>query len=195
MCSSNAFRLPLSLRACPSGYITRPLVEDIEEFHPDRLASRILGMGDVLTLIEKATANIDEKKAQNSLDRLMKNQFTLEDMLSQFTEVKKMGSISDMLSMLPGMGGKKIDASQIDESAVDRNVAIIRSMTRKERQNPNLLNASRRKRIATGSGTTVQDINRLVRQFEETQKMMKQFSGMAKGKGKGMGFGKRGFPF
>jgi signal recognition particle subunit SRP54 len=172
-------------------------VEDIEEFHPDRLASRILGMGDVLTLIEKATANLDEKKAQNSLDRLMKNQFTLEDMLSQFTEVKKMGSISDMLGMLPGMGGKKIDASQIDETAVDRNVAIIRSMTRKERQNPNLLNASRRKRIATGSGTTVQDVNRLVRQFEETQKMMKQFSGMAKGKGKGkgMGFGKRGFPF
>ena len=170
-------------------------VEDIEEFHPDRLASRILGMGDVLTLIEKASANLDEKKAQNSLDRLMKNQFTLEDMLSQFTEVKKMGSISDMLGMLPGMGGKKIDASQIDESAVDRNVAIIRSMTRKERQNPNLLNASRRKRIATGSGTTVQDVNRLVRQFEETQKMMKQFSGMAKGKGKGMGFGKRGFPF
>lgn len=169
--------------------------EDIEEFHPDRLASRILGMGDVLTLIEKASANLDEKKAQNSLDRLMKNQFTLEDMLSQFTEVKKMGSISDMLGMLPGMGGKKIDASQIDETAVDRNVAIIRSMTRKERQNPNLLNASRRKRIATGSGTTVQDVNRLVRQFEETQKMMKQFSGMAKGKGKGMGFGKRGFPF
>jgi len=106
-----------------------------------------------------------------------------------------MGSISDMLGMLPGMGGKKIDASQIDESAVDRNVAIIRSMTRKERQNPNLLNASRRKRIAAGSGTTVQDVNRLIRQFEETQKMMKQFSGMARGKGKGMGFGKRGFPF
>lgn len=170
-------------------------VEDIEEFYPERLASRILGMGDVMTLIEKATANLDEKKAQNSLDRLMKNQFTLEDMLSQFTEVKKMGSISDMLDMLPGMGGKKIDASQIDESAVDRNVAIIRSMTRKERQNPNLLNASRRKRIAAGSGTQVQDVNRLVRQFEETQKMMKQFSGMAKGRGKGFSTGKRGFPF
>lgn len=172
-------------------------VDAIEEFYPDRLASRILGMGDVLTLIEKATATLDEKKAQDSLDKLLKNQFTLDDMLSQFTEVKKMGSLRDVLGMLPGMGNKKIDADQIDDKAVDRSVAIIRSMTRKERLNPNLLNASRRKRIAAGSGTTVQDVNRLIRQFEETQKMMKQFSGLAKGKGKGMGMGmgRRGFPF
>ncbi|HBP39090.1 MAG TPA: signal recognition particle protein [Clostridiales bacterium] len=169
-------------------------IDDIEEFHPDRLASRILGMGDVLTLIEKATANIDEKKALESIEKLRKNQFTLEDMLAQFTEVKKMGSLKEMLGMLPGMG-KNIAASQIDEKAVDRNVAIIRSMTRRERLNPGVLNASRRKRIAAGSGTTVQDVNRLVRQFEDTQKLMKQFGSMTKGKGKGLGFGKRGFPF
>ncbi|MEA4888279.1 MAG: signal recognition particle protein [Clostridiaceae bacterium] len=170
-------------------------VEDIEEFHPDRLASRILGMGDVLTLIEKATATLDEKKAQDSYNKLLNNQFTLEDMLAQFSEVKKMGSLKDVLGMLPGMGAKKIDESQIDDKAIDRSAAIIRSMTRKERINPNLLNASRRKRIAAGSGTTVQDVNRLIRQFEETQKMMKQFSGMAKGKGRGLGLGRRGFPF
>ncbi len=169
--------------------------EDIEEFYPDRLASRILGMGDVLTLIEKATAALDEKKALESIEKLRKNQFTLEDMLSQFTEVKKMGSIKDVLDLLPGMKGKKIDAAQIDDKALDRNAAIIRSMTRKERQNPGLLNASRRKRIATGSGTTVQDVNRLIKQFEETQKMMKQFSSMSKAMGKGLGLGRRGFPF
>ena len=170
-------------------------IDEIEEFYPDRLASRILGMGDVLTLIEKATAAIDEKKAIESIEKLRKNQFTLEDMLDQFTEVKKMGSLKNMLDMLPGQGGKGIDASQVDEKAVDRSAAIIRSMTRKERQNPNLLNASRRKRIAAGSGTTVQDVNRLIRQFEETQKMMKQFASMSKGRGKGFGLGRRGFPF
>lgn len=170
-------------------------IGDIEEFYPDRLASRILGMGDVLTLIEKATAVMDEKSALDSLDKLRKNQFTLEDMLAQFTEVKKMGSLKDVLDLLPGMGGKSIDASQVDDKAIDRSAAIIRSMTRKERQNPGLLNASRRKRIATGSGTTVQDVNRLIKQFDETQKMMKQFTSMSKGKGKGLGFGRRGFPF
>jgi signal recognition particle subunit SRP54 len=170
-------------------------IEDIEEFYPDRLASRILGMGDVLTLIEKATSALDEKKAMESLERLRNNQFTLEDMLSQFTEVKKMGSLKDVLDMLPGMGGKKIDAGQIDDRMIDRNVAIIRSMTIKERRNPGLLNFSRRKRIAAGSGTTVQEINRLIKQFEETQKMMKQFSGMSRKMGKGAGLGRRGFPF
>jgi signal recognition particle subunit SRP54 len=170
-------------------------IEDIEEYHPERLASRILGMGDVLTLIEKATAAIDEKKALESMDKLRKNQFTLEDMLSQFVEVKKMGSIKDVLGMMPGAAGRKIDAGQIDEKAIDRNMAIIRSMTRRERLYPNLLNASRRKRIAAGSGTSVQDINRLVRQFEDTQKMMKQFNNMSRMKGKGFGFGQGGFPF
>lgn len=169
--------------------------EDIEEFYPDRLASRILGMGDVLSLIEKATSVLDEKKALESLERMRKNQFTLEDMLSQFVEMKKMGSIKDVLAMLPGMKNKNIQDTQIDDKSVDRNVAIIRSMTRKERINPNLLNASRRKRIAAGSGTTVQDVNRLIKQYEETQKMMKQFSSMSKGKGHGFGLGRRGFPF
>lgn len=170
-------------------------IEDIEEFYPDRLASRILGMGDVLSLIEKATAAMDEKKAMESFDRMRKNQFTLEDMMSQFTEVKKMGSLKDVLGMIPGMANKKIDANALDDKAVDRNLAIIRSMTIKERRNPNLLNANRRKRIAAGSGTTVQDVNKLVKQFEETQKMMKQFNGMSKKGGKGFGLGQRGFPF
>jgi signal recognition particle subunit SRP54 len=170
-------------------------IEDIEEFYPDRLASRILGMGDVLSLIEKATATIDEKKALESLEKMRKNQFTLEDMLDQFAQVKKMGSIKDVMDKLPGMGNRKLDASQIDERAIDRNVAIIQSMTLKERRNHNLLNASRRKRIAAGSGTTVQDVNRLIKQFEETQKMMKQFSGMSRKMGKGLGFGRGSFPF
>ena len=170
-------------------------IEDIEEFYPDRLASRILGMGDVLTLIEKATASLDEKKALESLEKLRKNQFTLEDMLDQFAQVKKMGSIKDVMDKLPGMGNRKLDASQVDERAIDRNVAIIQSMTLKERRNHNLLNANRRKRIAAGSGTTVQDVNRLIKQFEETQKMMKQFSGMSRKMGKGLGFGRGGFPF
>ncbi len=171
-------------------------VDAIEEYYPDRMASRILGMGDVLSLIEKASANLDEKKAAEAFDRMKKNQFTLEDMLSQFEEMRKMGSIKDVLAMLPGMGGKAISDDQVDEKAIDKSMAIIRSMTRKERQTPGLLNANRRKRIATGSGTTVQDVNRLIKQFEESQKMMKQFSGMFKGKKMpNLGFGKRGFPF
>jgi len=173
-------------------------VEDIEEFHPDRMASRILGMGDVMTLIEKASAALDEKKALDAVEKLRKNQFTLEDMLQQFEEMGKMGSLKDMIGMLPGMGNKQISEKDIDEKAIDRSMAIIRSMTRKERNTPNLLNASRRKRIAAGSGTSVQEVNRLIRQYEDTQKMMKQFTGMAKGrKGRmpGFGFGKGGFPF
>ncbi len=176
-------------------------VEDIEEFYPDRMASRILGMGDVLSLIEKASAAMDEKKALEAVEKLRKNQFTLDDMLTQFEEMRKMGSLKDVLGMLPGMGGKAIDDKDIDEKAIDRSMAVIRSMTRKERQNPALLNASRRKRIAAGSGTSVQEVNKLVRQFEDTQKMMKQFSSMSKGKkgrmpGFGMGMGKGGgFPF
>lgn len=173
-------------------------VEDIEEFYPDRMASRILGMGDVLTLIEKATAAMDEKKALEAVDKLRKNQFTLDDMLSQFEEMRKMGSIKDMLGMLPGMANKQIEDKDIDEKAIDRSMAVIRSMTKKERVNPGLLNASRRKRIAAGSGTSVQEVNRLIRQYEETQKLMKQFGSMAKGKkGRmpGFGLGKGGFPF
>lgn len=174
-------------------------VENIEEFIPDRIASRILGMGDVMSLVEKASAAIDEKKAAESLDKLRRNQFTLEDMLDQFEQMKKMGSLKDMLGMLPGQAMKGVDLDGVDDRAMDRSVAIIRSMTRKERVQPALLNASRRKRIATGSGTSVQEVNRLMRQFEEAQKMMKRFSGNTKGKkkkGRGPGgFGMGGFPF
>lgn len=174
-------------------------VENIEEFIPDRIASRILGMGDVMSLVEKASAAIDEKKAAESLDKLRRNQFTLEDMLDQFEQMKKMGSLKDMLGMLPGQAMKGVDLDGVDDRAMDRSVAIIRSMTRKERVQPAVLNASRRKRIAAGSGTSVQEVNRLMRQFEEAQKMMKRFSGQSKGKkkkGRGPGgFGMGGFPF
>ncbi|MBP7402800.1 MAG: signal recognition particle protein [Clostridia bacterium] len=166
-------------------------VADIEEFHPDRMASRILGMGDVLTLIEKATEAVDEKRARQTMDNIMNNQFTMQDMLSQFEEVRKMGSIQDVLGMIPGMKGKKLDNAQVDPKAIDRSMAIIRAMTRKERINPGLLNASRRKRIAAGSGTTVQDVNRLVNQFEDTKSLMKRFTGMSKGRKRG----RMGFPF
>jgi len=159
-------------------------VEDIETFYPDRMASRILGMGDVLSLIEKASQNIDEKKAQDAYERLRNNQFTLEDMLEQMEQVSKMGSIKDILGMLPGMGAKNLPIDEVDDRAMDKPAAIIRSMTIKERRNPSILNASRRKRIATGSGTTVQDVNSLIKQFEQTQKMMKQFGGLSRGKKK-----------
>ena len=173
-------------------------VEDIEEYHPDRMANRILGMGDVLSLIEKAQMNLDEDAANRTLERLKANTFTLQDMLEQFEQVKKMGSIRDVIGMIPGMGAK-VKAQDIDDSAIDKNMAIIRSMTKRERRNPNILNASRRKRIAAGSGTTVPQVNQLIRQFEQAADMMKRFSKMSKGKkGKSMmnGFGKGGgFPF
>jgi len=169
-------------------------IDDIEEFHPERMASRILGMGDVLTLIEKATERFDEKKAKDALNKLNTNKFTLEDMLSQFEEVSKMGPLENLLGMMPGIDKKAMQNASVDEKAIPRSMAIIRSMTKKERVNPSLLNAKRRKRIAAGSGTTVQDVNRLMNQFEQTQQMMKRFGKMSKGK---MGaFGKNsGFPF
>lgn len=172
-------------------------LENIEPFYPDRIASRILGMGDVMTLVEKASANIDEKKARDSLEKIRKNQFTLADMLDQFEQMKKMGSLKDLLGMMPGQAMKGVKVDDVDDRMVDRSVAIIRSMTRKERLNPNLLNAGRRKRIAAGSGTSVQEVNQLMRQFEQTQRMMKQFSGKSKGKkGKRGGLGGLGgFPF
>ncbi len=166
-------------------------VEDIEEFYPDRMASRILGMGDVLTLIEKATDALDEKRARQTMDRILKDQFTMDDMLSQFEEVRKMGSLQDVLGMIPGMKNKNLDSAQIDPKVIDRNMAIIRSMTQRERINPGLLNASRRKRIASGSGTSVQEVNRLVNQFSETKNLMKRFTGMSKGRKRS----KVGFPF
>ena len=169
-------------------------IDDIEEFHPDRMASRILGMGDVLSLIEKSVEQYDEKKAREALEKIKKNQFSLDDMLSQFVEVQKMGPIENLLGMIPGLDKKAMANTKMDDKAIPRSMAIIRSMTKKERNNPALLNATRRKRIAAGSGTTVQDVNRLMNQFEQTQTMMKRFSGMSKGKMGGFG-GKSGFPF
>lgn len=170
-------------------------VEDIEEYYPDRMANRILGMGDVLSLIEKAQQSLDEDSAKATMDRLMKNSFDLNDMLAMFEQTQKMGSIKDVLNMVPGVGSKLKD-QQIDESIIGTNTAIIRSMTAKERRVPQILNASRRKRIAQGSGTTVQQVNQLIKQYDQSAQMMKQFSKMGKGKGKGMGmFGRKGFPF
>ena len=172
--------------------------DNIEDFIPDRIASRILGMGDVMTLVEKATANLDEKKAAESYEKLRNNQFTLEDMLDQFEQMKKMGSLKDMLGMLPGQAMKGVNLDDVDDRSMNRSQAIILSMTRKERLQPGLLNASRRKRIAAGSGTSVQEVNRLIKQFTEAQKMMKQFSGKMKGKkkkGRSFGSGLGGFPF
>ena len=142
---------------------------DIEPFHPDRMAGRILGMGDVLTLIDKATEAFDEKDAEKFGRRGMSSKLTLEDFLEQMQSMKKMGGIKSMLGMIPGMSGKDID---VDDNALKKPEAIIRSMTPKERRDPSILNASRRKRIAAGSGTTVQDVNQLIRQFEQTQQMM-----------------------
>ncbi len=159
-------------------------VEDIEEYYPDRMASRILGMGDVLSLIEKAKENFDEAAARNTMDRIMKNTFDLNDMLDQFEQIKKMGSMKDVLGMIPGVGGK-IKDQDVDDRIIDVNIAIIRSMTKKERRLPNILNASRRKRIAAGSGTTVQQVNTLMKQYDQTTTMMKQFTNMKKSKSQG----------
>ncbi len=146
-------------------------LSDIEPFHPDRMASRILGMGDVLTLIDKAQEAFDQGDAEKLTRKGLSGKLTLEDFLDQMQSMKKMGGIKSMIGMLPGMSGKDID---VDDNALKKPEAIIRSMTKKERRDPSILNASRRKRIAAGSGTTVQDVNQLIHQFEESQKMMKQ---------------------
>lgn len=148
-------------------------LSDIEPFHPDRMASRILGMGDVMTLIEKAQEAFDGDEAEKLVKRGSRDQLTLEDFLSQMQQMKKMGGLQSMLSMLPGVGNKLANV-EIDENAMKKPEAIIRSMTPRERRNPGILNASRRKRIAAGSGTTVQDVNALIRQFEQAKGMMKQ---------------------
>ena len=153
---------------------------DIEPFHPDRMASRSLGMGDVLTLIDKAAEAFDEHEVEKLARKTKVSDLTLEDFLEQMQSMKKMGGIKSMLDMIPGMSGKNID---VDDNAMKKPEAIIRSMTLKERRNPGILNASRRKRIAAGSGTTVQDVNQLIRQFEQARQMMKQMTGM-KGKGR-----------
>lgn len=160
-------------------------MDQLEPFHPERMASRILGMGDVLTLIEKAQASVDEEKAKELERKMRTMEFTFEDFLEQLEQVRKMGPLDELLSMIPGMNRVKgLKNLQIDEKQLARVEAIIRSMTKEEKQNPSIINASRRRRIAKGSGTTIQDVNRLLKQFEEMKKMMKQMANMAKGKKK-----------
>lgn len=150
-------------------------MEDLEPFHPDRMASRILGMGDVLTLIEKAQSAIDEEEAKKMAKKLKEASFNLNDFLEQYDKVAQMGNINDLVSMIPGANKLKLGSATIDESQIKRNKCIIQSMTAEERSNPKVLNYSRRKRIAAGSGTTVQDVNKLIKQYEQTKDMMKRF--------------------
>jgi len=171
-------------------------MDGIEAFHPDRMASRILGMGDVLSLIEKAEQSYDEKKAAELAQKLRKNKFTLADFYDQLVQIKSMGSLSEIASMLPGVSGKALSGLEVDDKALARTEAIILSMTPEERENPSLLNSSRKKRIAAGSGTSVVDINRLLKQFEGIQSMMKQFSGGKLPRGlRGRMGSLRGLPF
>ncbi len=156
---------------------------DLEPFYPDRMASRILGMGDVLTLIEKAQEAVTEQQAKEMQKKMLENTFTLEDYLVQFESMKKMGGAQAILAMMPGIGNK-VNADDIDENRIERTKAIILSMTKKERVEPTIINASRKKRIASGSGTSVQEINQLLKQFEQTKQLMKQFKS-----------GKRRLPF
>ena len=156
---------------------------DLDVFHPDRMASRILGMGDVLSLIEKVEADVDRKEAERLAQRVAKDKFTLEDLRSQLQQVKKMGPMSQIVNMLPGVAGK-VKEEDIDENAIVRMQAILDSMTAKEREYPQILNGHRKKRIAKGSGTSVQEINRLLKQYLQMKKMMKSFS---------KGFGARKF--
>lgn len=170
-------------------------LSDLEQFYPDRMASRILGMGDVMSLIEKAQANLDESKAREMEQKFKKAQFGFDDYLESMNQMKNMGGFSSVLSMIPGFGGSKMKdvEGMIDEKALARNEVIILSMTPQERANPDILNPSRKKRIAAGCGVDIAEVNRLVKQFEQTKKMMKQIPGLTGGRG-----GKRGkfkFPF
>jgi signal recognition particle subunit SRP54 len=173
-----------SVTGKPIRYVgTGEKLDALELFHPDRMASRILGMGDVLTLVEKAREVYDEKQAKQLEKKFLKNKFDLDDFLAQLRQVKKMGSVTDLVSMIPGMG--KLAGAKVDEKQFGRVEAILCSMTPKERQQPKIIDGSRRRRMAEGSGTTLQDVNQILRQFEQMQKMMKQVSGMA-GKAGGM---------
>ncbi len=153
-------------------------LDTIEPFYPDRMASRILGMGDVLSLIEKAEQAFDEKKAAELEEKIRKQTFTLDDYLDQFTQIKKMGSMEQLIGMIPGIKPSQAQDVKIDEKIMARTEAIIKSMTKLEREKPEVINASRKKRIAQGSGVTVEGVNKLLRQFEQIRKMMKQLSGM-----------------
>ena len=166
-------------------------LSDLEQFYPDRMANRILGMGDILTLIDKAQSALDAEKAKELEQKFKKAEFDFNDMLAQFEQISKLGSITDILGMMPGGLGGKLDDSMVDEKAMDRVKSIIFSMTKAERSNPNLLNPSRKHRIAKGAGVDVAEVNKLVKQMEQMKKVMKQMSGMMKGKGKK----KFGLPF
>lgn len=172
----------------------------IEPFHPDRMASRILGMGDVLTLIEKAEQSFDEKKALEAAEKLRANKFSLSDYLDQMAQLKNMGDLQDLAGMIPGLDAKALKGAKMDDKMLAHQEAIILSMTQAERDNPSMLNSSRKKRIAAGSGTSVVDVNRLIKQFDAMQQMMKQFGGknmkkLQKKMGKGGGFpGMPGMP-
>ena len=167
----------------------------IEPFHPDRMASRILGMGDMLSLIEKAEQSFDEKKARETAEKLRKNKFTLSDYLDQMAQLKSMGDLESIMGMIPGMDSKALKGAKLDEKAMARQEAIILSMTKAERENPSMLNSSRKKRIAAGSGTSVVDVNRLLKQFEALQQMTKMMSGKNMKKlQKKMGMMGGGFP-
>ena len=160
-------------------------MEDLEPFYPDRMASRILGMGDVLTLIDKVQQNIDEQEAKEMQKKMLSNEFTLEDFLSQMQQIKKMGPLKDLMGMIPGMNKFNLDEALngVDPSKeMAKTEAIIQSMTREERLNPSILNGPRKKRIANGSGRSIAEVNRLLKQFEEMKKMMKQMNNMQKGK-------------
>ncbi|PAQ15856.1 signal recognition particle protein [Bacillaceae bacterium SAOS 7] len=169
-------------------------LDALEPFHPERMASRILGMGDVLTLIEKAQSNVDEEKAKELEQKMRTMSFTFDDFLDQLGQVRSMGPLDEILKMLPGANKiKGLNNIQVDEKQIGHIEAIIRSMTKEEKQHPEIISAGRKKRIAKGSGTSIQEVNRLLKQFEEMKKMMKQMSGMQqKGKKKGMPFK---FPF
>lgn len=167
-------------------------LDQLEPFYPERMASRILGMGDVLSLIEKAQASIDEKKAMELEKKIRTSQFTFDDFLDQLEQMRNMGPLEQILGMMPGVNAKALKGLDVNDKDISRIEAVIRSMTKKERENPDIIDSSRRKRIAAGSGTSVQDVNKLLKQFKETKKMMKKFTDMEKTMKKK---GKFGFPF
>jgi len=167
-------------------------LDQLEPFYPDRMASRILGMGDVLSLIEKAQANMDEKKAMELEKKIRTSQFTFDDFLDQLEQMKSLGPLDQILGMMPGVNAKALKGIDVNEKDLGRIEAVIKSMTKKERENPDIIDSSRRKRIAIGSGTNVQEVNKLLKQFKETKKMMRKFTDMEKTMKKK---GKLGFPF
>lgn len=183
-----------SVTGCPILYVGMgEKLDDLEQFHPDRMTSRILGMGDILTLIDKAQSAVDEDKAKELEQKFRKAEFSFDDFLDQMQQVKKMGGMKDILGMLPGMGSQ-LSNIEIDDKAMVRVESIIYSMTKAERANPDIINPSRKKRIADGAGVPIAEVNRLCKQFEQSKKLMKQMSGMMGGK-KGARMGKFKFPF